>query len=179
MAGYNRIIIMGNLTRDPEYQQLPSGQAVCRLGLASNRQYKNKQTGAMVQEVCFIDADVFGAQAESSRQFLQKGRAVLVEGRLKFDTWETQDGQKRNKYSIVADRVVFLSAGGANAENEAGERSVAQRSSKPAMSAQAAGNVDDIDVDYDEEPASRKKAPKKAGELEFKDEPPFQDDLPF
>ncbi len=178
MAGYNRIIIMGNLTRDPEYQQLPSGQAVCRLGLASNRQYKNKQTGAMVQEVCFIDADVFGAQAESSRQFLAKGRAVLVEGRLKFDTWETQDGQKRNKYSIVADRVVFLSAGGAVAE-EGSERPVNSRASKPAMSAQGAGNVDDIDVDYDEAPQQKKSTTKKPGELEFKDEPPFQDDLPF
>lgn len=178
MAGYNRIIIMGNLTRDPEYQQLPSGQAVCRLGLASNRQYKNKQTGAMVQEVCFIDADVFGAQAESSRQFLAKGRAVLVEGRLKFDTWETQDGQKRNKYSIVADRVVFLSAGGAVAE-EGSERPVHSRASKPAMSAQGAGNVDDIDVDYDEAPQQKKSPTKKPGELEFKDEPPFQDDLPF
>ena len=120
MAGYNRVVMIGNLTRDPEYKQLPSGQGVCQLGLASNRQYRNKQTGSMVQEVCFVDVDVFGPQAESCNQYLQKGRPVLVEGRLKFDTWDSPEGQKRSKHSIVADRVVFLSAGAA--EEEGGER---------------------------------------------------------
>ncbi|MBI2774985.1 single-stranded DNA-binding protein [Candidatus Dependentiae bacterium] len=177
MAGYNRIIIMGNLTRDPEFKQLASGQAVCQLGLASNRQYRNKQSGQMVQEVCFIDADVFGAQAESCRQFLAKGRAVLVEGRLKFDTWESPEGQKRNKYSIVADRVVFLGNGG-GADAETGERSM-RPASRGNDSVQAAATAE-IDVDYDEMPAAAKKKPAaKSGELEFKDEPPFQDDLPF
>src|SRR5271169_4486660 len=109
MASYNRIIMMGNLTRDPEYKQLSSGQAVCKLGLASNRQFKNKQTGSMVQEVCFIDVDVWGAQAESCRQYLAKGRSVLVEGRLKLDSWQESDGTKRSKHMIVADQVTFLS----------------------------------------------------------------------
>ena len=86
MAGFNRVIIIGNLTRDPDYKQLTSGQGVCRLGLATNRQFKNRQTGAMVQEVCYIDIDVWGAQAESCRQYLQKGRAVLIEGRIKLDS---------------------------------------------------------------------------------------------
>src|SRR3972149_8032029 len=111
MASYNRVIMMGNLTRDPEHKQLSSGQAVCRFGLASNRQFKNKQTGSMVQEVCFIDVDVWGAQAESCNQYLQKGRSVLVEGRLKLDNWEGPDGIKRSKHSIVADRVTFLASG--------------------------------------------------------------------
>src|SRR5579872_587904 len=111
MAGYNRIIIMGNLTRDPEHKQLTSGQGVCRLGLATNRQFKNKQSGTMIQEVCYIDIDVWGPQAESCRQYLQKGRPVLVEGRLKLDSWDDANGQKRSKHSIVADRVVFLSQG--------------------------------------------------------------------
>ena len=65
MAAFNRVILIGNLTRDPEYRSLASGQAVCRLGLATNRQFKNKQTGSLVQEVCYIDVDVWGAQAES------------------------------------------------------------------------------------------------------------------
>ena len=65
MAGYNRVVMIGNLTRDPEYKQLTSGQPVCRLGLATNRQFKNRQTGSMVQEVCYIDIDVWGAQADS------------------------------------------------------------------------------------------------------------------
>ena len=116
MAAFNRVIIVGNLTRDPEHRNLVSGQAVCRLGVATNRQFRNKQTGSMVQEVCYIDVDVWGAQAESCRQYLQKGRPVLVEGRLKQDTWDDQaSGQKRTKHSIVAERVVFL-GNGASAE---------------------------------------------------------------
>src|SRR5690349_24503797 len=90
MAGFNRVIMIGNLTRDPEYKQLTSGQAVCRLGLASNRQFKNRQSGDLVQEVCYVDVDVWGAQAESCRQYLTKGRPVLVEGRLKLDSWQDQ-----------------------------------------------------------------------------------------
>src|SRR5271157_1583140 len=100
MASFNRVIMMGNLTRDHDYKQLSSGQAVVRLGLASNRQFKNKQTGSMVQEVCFVDVDVWGPQAESCRQYLSKGRAVLIEGRLKLDTWQESDGTKRSKHSI-------------------------------------------------------------------------------
>ncbi len=118
MASFNRIILIGNLTRDPEYKQLPSGQAVCRLGLASNRQFRNKQSGDMVQEVCYIDVDVWGAQAENCRQYLSKGRPVLVEGRIKYDSWQDQEGKTKSKHSIVADSVVFLSPGSAVSENQ-------------------------------------------------------------
>jgi single-strand DNA-binding protein len=117
MASYNRVILVGNLTRDPELKQLASGQALCKLGLASNRQFKNKQTGTMTQEVCFVDIDVWGAQAESCNRFLEKGKQVLIEGRLKFDSWQEADGTKRSKHSIVADRVTFL--GGATVEDSA------------------------------------------------------------
>ena len=178
MASYNRTIIIGNLTRDPEYKQLSSGQAVCRLGVASNRQYKNKQTGSMVQEVCFIDVDVFGPQADSCRQYLQKGRPVLVEGRLKFDTWQGPDGQTRSKHSIVADRVVFLgssNSGDADAIATAdiaepadeSMRALATRINmikKTAKPLTQDDNFGDINL---------------SGEMAFKDEPPFQDDLPF
>lgn len=173
VAGYNRIVMIGNLTRDPEYKQLPSGQAVARLGLATNRQYRNKQSGAMVQEVCFIDIDVFGPQAESCRQYLQKGRSVLIEGRLKFDTWETAEGQTRSKHSVVADRVVFLSSQG-EASEEAPQESrpapVARRAESEAPKRKAAPKVATLD-NYDDA--------SSAGELSFQDEPPFQDDLPF
>ncbi len=118
MAGFNRVILVGNLTRDPEYRQLPSGQAVCRLNLAANRQFKDRQTGAASQEVCFIDVDVWGNQAEACRQYLQKGRPVLIEGRLKFDSWKDNEGQARSKHSIVANVVQFLSFGGAEATND-------------------------------------------------------------
>ncbi|HAU30580.1 MAG: Single-stranded DNA-binding protein [candidate division TM6 bacterium GW2011_GWF2_43_17] len=118
MAGFNKVILVGNLTRDPEYRQLPSGQAVCRLNIAANRQFKDRQTGNASQEVCFVDVDVWGNQAEACRQYLQKGRPVLVEGRLKFDSWKDNEGQPRSKHSIVANVVQFLSFGSAEANTE-------------------------------------------------------------
>lgn len=190
MAGYNRIIIVGNLTRDPEYKQLASGQAVCRLGLATNRQFKNRQSGDMVQEVCFIDIDVWGAQAESCRQYLQKGRQVLIEGRLKFDTWEDPNGQTRSKHTIVADRVVFLAAQDSSADYAMNDENQYSNSVEKDL----IGQIDDIKAKVAAkkdatalkvEPAQRPVAqkPKKqemnVGDFEFKDEPPFQDDLPF
>jgi single-strand DNA-binding protein len=174
MAGYNRVVMIGNLTRDPDYKQLTSGQPVCRLGLASNRQYRNKQSGSMVQEVCFIDVDVFGPQAESCRLYLQKGRPVLIEGRLKFDSWQSPEGQARTKHSIVADRVVFLSTGGAQLD-EAGDQ--AQDSSS--------ADLDSLLAATKVKKKPKVQAPQAegnfgSGELSFQDEPPFQDDLlPF
>ena len=178
MASYNRVVLIGNLTRDPEYKQLPSGQAVTRLGLAVNRQYKNKQTSAMVQEVCFIDIDVFGPQAESCRQYLQKGRPVLIEGRLKFDTWQSPEGQTRSKHSVVADRVVFLGSAQASTELEAelDAQAIPPVSSDPAVLAAESmlGKVKGK-----KQRASQGVPATDTGEFAFKDEPPFQDDLPF
>lgn len=187
MASYNRIIIIGNLTRDPDYKQLPSGQPVTRLGIASNRQYKNRQTGSMVQEVCFIDVDVFGPQAESCRQYLQKGRPALIEGRLKFDTWQSPDGQTRTKHSIVADRVVFLGSaqGSAEAETDLGTDSSQTPSpidlSDPNVSAahEKLGRIQNKKKSPNFSAASTNNSSISAGEFDFKDEPPFQDDLPF
>jgi len=163
MASFNRIILIGNLTRDPELKQVGSGQ-VCRLGIASSRQFKNKQTGVMTQEVCFIDVDVWGPQAETSHQYLQKGRPVLIEGRLKFDSWNDAEGQKRSKHSIVADRVVFLSSGqGAELTTTEGlmeeEKAVAAPQKMPRRAKS--------------EPVAASSA------VVFEDEAPFEDDLPF
>lgn len=189
MASYNRVVVMGNLTRDPEYKQLASGQAVCRLGLAINRQFKNRQTGNLVQEVCYIDVDVWGAQAESCRQYLQKGRAVLVEGRLKLDSWEDANGQSRSKHSIVADRVVFLGSN-AVAEDEA-ETTNAQRTDNNVTVQAAVQAQPDIDpglmnqINQIKARGAKKKKEESlptatsTGEIDFKDTPPFEDDLPF
>lgn len=159
MAGYNRVIMVGNLTKDPELKQLNSGQSVCRLNLASNRQFKNRQTGAMVQEVCFIDIDVWGPQAETCKSYLQKGRQVLIEGRLKLDTWKENDGQARSKHSIVADRVVFMPGGQGGAELASMEGFADDAMPKPSSMASA-----------------KTSRPAETG---FKDEAPFEDDLPF
>ena len=173
MASYNRVIIMGNLTRDPELKQLQTGQSVCRLGLASNRQFKNRQTGMMVQEVCFVDVDVWGAQADSCNQYLQKGRLVLIEGRLKFDSWEDADGNRRSKHAIVAERVTFMpanmtqqqSSDSDNQEESASASTPAPRQAAPERkAAPASAPAQDV---------------PKTGEISFKDEKPFEDDLPF
>lgn len=182
MAGYNRIVIMGNLTRDPDYKQLSSGQAVCRLGLATNRQFKNKQSGSMVQEVCYIDIDVWGAQAESCRQYLQKGRSVLIEGRLKFDSWE-DNGQTRSKHSVVADRVVFVGSNGGQSEDDTSREMNMQgavRDQEPVPQLDK-DILDQINMIKNK---NAKKTTKKTDisavpDVEFKDQPPFEDDLPF
>ena len=194
MAGYNRIIMVGNLTRDPELKQLPSGQSVCRLGLAANRQFKNRQTGMQVQEVCYIDIDVWGAQAESCQKFLSKGRPVLVEGRLKLDTWQDPQGATRSKHSITADRVVFLSnSGGSDIEDQSSTNSDISDSiqEKASFTTQNTAEFSKIEQEIARKKVEKKQAEKKAspikkdqnpsinGVSEFKDEAPFEDDLPF
>ena len=184
MANYNRTILIGNLTRDPEYKQLTSGQPVTRLGLASNRQYKNKQTGAMIQEVCFIDVDVFGPQAESCRQYLQKGSPVLVEGRLKFDTWEDGDGGRRSKHTITADRVTFVSSGQDDASqgDSTGGGGGGYSAPAPEPAKQAAPAPAPAQAAPAPAPAPKQAAPAPAaptGEVKLQDQKPFEDDLPF
>jgi single-strand DNA-binding protein len=181
MADYNKIILVGNLTRDPEHRQLPSGQNMCKLGLAVNRQFKNRQTGDTISEVCFVDIDVWGAQADSCHRYLQKGRRVLIEGRLKLDSWDDQQtGQKRSKHSVVAERVVFLSTA---------DQAMTQQEEGLQAGTSAAKLDDELDPEISkkiEEVKKRvsKKKDKQAGASQegnaaFKDTPPFQDDLPF
>ena len=107
MAGYNRIILFGNLTRDPELKYLPSNTAVCEFGLAVNRRYRDKD-GNQRDEVCFVDISAFGKQAETINQYMTKGKPILIEGRLKLDTWQAQDGSKRSKHSVVVDNFQFV-----------------------------------------------------------------------
>ncbi|HSW76278.1 MAG TPA: single-stranded DNA-binding protein [Candidatus Saccharimonadales bacterium] len=189
MAGYNRIILVGNLTRDPELKQISSGVSVCRLGIATNRQFKNRQTGASMQEVCYVDIDVWGAQAESCSQYLAKGRPVLVEGRLKFDTWQDAQGATRSKHSVSADRVVFLSSSAPDAYDTAG----AQANDQDQFATPKYETQDTQEFVKIEQAVAKKQAAKKAaaateikakdkevgGLPQFKDEPPFEDELPF
>jgi single-strand DNA-binding protein len=187
MAGFNRIIMIGNLTRDPDYKQLNSGQGVCKLGIASNRQFKNRQTGGMSQEVCYIDVDVWGPQAETCKQYLQKGRPVLVEGRLRYDSWEDQQGQMRSKHTIVADRVIFLASG---AQNDISDEK--DESDMPEPTNQAEKELFDQIATIKKRTTGAIRAPQPAtarrkkvddmintGEINIPDEPPFQEDLPF
>lgn len=106
MAGFNKVILIGNLTKNPELRYTPSGTPVATFGLAVNRRYR--QADDLKEEVCYIDIVVFGKQAEHCGQYLSKGNGVIVDGRLQQRRWETEDGQKRSKHEVVAQTVTFL-----------------------------------------------------------------------
>lgn len=106
MAGFNKVILMGNLTRNPELRYTPSGTPVASFGLATSRRFK--QGDELKEEVCFVDIVVFGKQAEHCGQYLSKGNGAIVEGRLQQRRWETEDGQKRSKHEVVAQTVTFM-----------------------------------------------------------------------
>ena len=111
MASFNRVILLGNLTKDPEVRYTPSGMAVGDLRMAVSRKFKTAE-GENRDETCFVGVTVWGRQAETCTEYLTKGSPVLVEGRLKYDEWE-KDGQKHNRLSVVAERVQFLGGRGA------------------------------------------------------------------
>ena len=108
MSSFNKVILMGNLTRDPELRSLPSGTTVVNLGLAVSERWKDKSTGEQREEVCFVDVDAFGRQGEVVNEYFSKGKPILVEGRLRFRQWETDSGEKRAKLSVTLDRFSFV-----------------------------------------------------------------------
>jgi single-strand DNA-binding protein len=107
MASFNKVILIGNLTRDPELKYTPSGTAVAEFGLAMDRAWTSRE-GEKREEVCFVDVSAFGKQAEAISNHLHKGSQACVEGRLTLDQWEAQDGQKRSKLKVTAESVTFL-----------------------------------------------------------------------
>ena len=109
MLEMNKVMLIGNLTRDPELSYLANGTALAKLGLAVNRRYKDRN-GEYQEDTAFVDIDTWAKQAEFCSKYLQKGRRVYVEGRLKFDQWEAQDGSKRSKLGVTAERVTFADA---------------------------------------------------------------------
>jgi single-strand DNA-binding protein len=142
MASLNKVLLMGNLTRDPEVRYTPKGTAVGDLAIAVNDSYK-AQDGTVKETVTYIDIEVWGRQAETCKQYLQKGRPVFIEGQLRLDQWE-QEGQKKSKLKVRADRVQFLGSppgrtggtysggGGRSTDSDASEPA---RPSRPAASA--------------------------------------------
>ncbi|MDA0989769.1 MAG: single-stranded DNA-binding protein [Verrucomicrobia bacterium] len=107
MGSYNRVVLMGHLTRDPELRTTPSGAAVADLGLATNETFKNA-AGEAVEKACFVDVVTWGKQAQVCAEYLAKGRPVLIEGRLQLDQWKTPAGEPRSKLRVRADRVQFI-----------------------------------------------------------------------
>lgn len=111
MASYNRVILVGNLTRDPELRYTPSGTAVTDIGLAVN-DYRKGPNGETVEETTFVDVTLWGRTAEVASEYLNKGAPCLIEGRLKLDQWQDKEGQKRSKLKVVGDRLQLLGAKG-------------------------------------------------------------------
>lgn len=122
MANYNKIILVGNMTRDPQLSYLPSQTPVVEFGLAVNRNWKS-QDGQQREETCFVDVRAYGKQAEVINHYMSKGRAILVEGRLQFQQWQGQDGGRRSKHIVVAENFQFLGAAPSGA-GEAGPSQV-------------------------------------------------------
>ena len=123
MASLNKVLLMGNLTRDPEVRHTPKGTAVGDLAMAINMTYK-AQDGTEKEEVCYVDVVVWGRQAETCRDYLTKGAPVFVEGRLQLDQWEGPEGEKKSRMRVRADRVQFLSrSGGGGGGGARGSRS--------------------------------------------------------
>lgn len=143
---YNRVILVGNLTRDVELKYTPNGMAIAKFGLATNRSYKDNTTGELKQEVMFIDITVFGRSAEIANQYLKKGRKVLVEGRLVLDQWVDSSGQKRSKHSIVADKIQFMDP------KESSDNVNQSYNTQPQQPVQQQNNIPSIDIDDDEIP---------------------------
>ena len=153
MANFNKVLLMGNLTRDPEVRYTPKGTAVAELGIAVNRIYSG-ENGEKREEVTFVDVTVWGRTAENVGEYLKKGRPVFIEGRLQLDSWEDkQSGQKRNKLKVVADNVQFLGsprgAGGGGPEEGGDEASRSRpsgggRSSAPPKGAPSEPYDDEI-----------------------------------
>ncbi len=150
----NRVVLTGNLTRDPELRSTASGLAVCSLRIASNTRRKNQSTGEWEDKPNFFDVTVWGAQGENCARFLAKGRPVAIDGRLEWREWESQDGNKRQAVEIIADAVQFLGS----REDTGGGGGFTPRSDVP---------VDDRDF----QPAGATASPSNSA--------PAEDDIPF
>lgn len=144
---FNRVVLLGNLTRDCELRYLPNGGAVCTTGIATNRKFK-KTDGSQGEEVCFIDITFFGRTAEIANQYLGRGKKVLVEGRLKLDQWTDQTGVKRSKHSVIVETLQMIDSKGSNGE----QKSQSENHSDNEESNYSGHDIPDIDIKDDEIP---------------------------
>jgi single-strand DNA-binding protein len=144
MANFNKVILVGNLTRDPELRYTPKGMAIAKVGLAINRNWTS-EGGEKKEEVTFVDVDIFGRTAENVAQYMKKGRPIMVEGRLRLDQWDDkQTGQKRSRLGVVAETVQFLgSPSGGSGGGEGGDSAPApRRSAAPSAPAPASPSAE-------------------------------------
>jgi single-strand DNA-binding protein len=150
MANFNKVILVGNLTRDPELRYTPKGMAIAKVGLAINRNWTS-EGGEKKEEVTFVDVDIFGRTAENVAQYMKKGRPILIEGRLRLDQWDDkQTGQKRSKLGVVGEVVQFLGSptGGGGEGGEAPRRPSAPSAPAPSSATEPDMPPPDDDVPF-------------------------------
>lgn len=127
MANFNKVLLMGNLTRDPELRHTNNNTAVCKIGIAVNRQWTDRNTNERREDTTFVDCTAFGRQAEVLNQYLKKGRPLFIEGRLNLNQWQDQEGNNRSKLEVIIENFQFLGApdggGGGGGEQPAYSRS--------------------------------------------------------
>ena len=152
MASLNKVLLIGNLTRDPEVKMLSSGRPVCNFGLALNRNFKDSE-GNKREEVTFIEVECFGPRAEAVGRFFTKGRSIFVEGRLKLDQWESKEGEKRSAIRVVLDNFEFVDAGKSDSGSSIPSRSpqTDQQTVKPTPSAAPDQTLPSSEPDLDED----------------------------
>jgi single-strand DNA-binding protein len=166
MASFNRVILVGNLTRDPEVRHLPSGMAVCDMRLAVSETFKNRE-GERTESVCYVDVVVWDRQAENCGEYLFKGSPVLIEGSLKLDEWTSKENEKRSKLLVRAQRVQFLGSPAKSGESR--ERGDATEGDRKADAERAAAPPRNERRDEPPPDAPRESAPDAGDE----------EDLPF
>jgi single-strand DNA-binding protein len=150
MASFNKVILLGNLTRDPEVRYTPKGSAVCDLGIAVNRQY-TLDSGEKREEVTYVDVVLWSRLAEIAGEYLKKGRPVFIEGRLQLDTWDDkQTGQKRSKLRVIGETMQLLGGRppGAGGGSEGGEEGKASRGKTTPPPKPAAAEPDDDEIPF-------------------------------
>ena len=131
MASLNKVLLIGNMTRDPDVRVMTNGRPVCNFGLALNRSYKDAE-GNRKEEVTFVDVECFGPRAEAVGRFFTKGRAIFVEGRLKLDQWESKEGEKRSALRVVLDNFEFVDSKQDSSQSQGSRPYVAPKDSPTA-----------------------------------------------
>lgn len=143
MASFNRVILVGNLTRDPQLSYTPSNTPVCEIGIAVNHKWRDRE-GNSREEVCFVDAVAYGKQAEVINQYMRKGNPMLVEGRLRYRQWTNKEGQNRSKLDVFVENFTFLGGGRSDGGNRGGSGRQNNDEPPPYDDSMDAGGGDDI-----------------------------------
>ena len=175
MANFNKVILAGNLTRDPQLSYTPSQTAVCEFGMAVNRRYRGSD-GQQREDTCFVDCQAWGKTGEIINQYMSKGRPILVDGRLTYDSWEGQDGKKRSRLRVTVENFQFLGSGGGGGGGGGGQggggyqQQQQRRPAPPAPQPQGGGYSAPPQPSHDDAPP-----PQQGGDYSAPPQPSYED----